>query len=76
MCTLLFFVETNDSLKSSLNATSDATSQSDISLHNRNPLSVDRTQVSVFEKTDEVRFGCLLQSKQRSALEAHSRLNT
>ncbi|KAF4350065.1 hypothetical protein G4B88_000326 [Cannabis sativa] len=49
---------------------SDSTSQLNILWHDRNSLSVDRTEISVFEETDQVSFGSFLKSRHSARLES------
>ncbi|KAF4359209.1 hypothetical protein F8388_005318 [Cannabis sativa] len=49
---------------------SDSTSQLNILRHDRNSLSVDRTEISVFEETDQVSFGSFLKSRHSAGLES------
>jgi len=50
--------------------TSNSSGELEISAHNGNSLSVDSAEVSIFEKTDEVRFGGFLEGQDSGGLES------
>ena len=52
----------------------ESTRKLDVLEHDRDTLGMDRTQVGILEKTDKVRLGSLLKSKDRSGLESQVRL--
>ena len=53
--------------------TTDASGQLDVFWHNGDTFGVDGTQIGVFKKANQVRFGCFLQGKNSGTLESQVR---